>query len=74
MNRLGHTATVAGYVIEGHVPAVLILRVLAERPEIAGLAAPGMPGGSPGMENARKVPYDVIVFDAAGRTSLYARR
>lgn len=69
-----HTATVGGYVIEGHVPADLILRVLAERPKIAGLAAPGMPGGSPGMENARKVPYNVIAFDAAGETSLYARR
>lgn len=69
-----HTATVGGYVIEGHVPADLILRVLAEQPEIAGLAAPGMPGGSPGMETARKVPYNVIAFDAAGGTSLYARR
>lgn len=69
-----HTATVGGYVIEGHVPADLILRVLAEQPTMAGLAAPGMPGGSPGMENARKVPYNVIAFDATGGTSLYAKR
>ena len=69
-----HTATVGGYAIEGHVPADLILRILKERPAIAGLAVPGMPGGSPGMESAPRVPYDVIAWDAAQATSLYAKR
>ena len=69
-----HTATVGGYAIEGHVPADLILRILEERPAIAGLAVPGMPGGSPGMESAPRVPYDVIAWDAAQATSLYAKR
>lgn len=69
-----HTATVGGYAIEGHVPADLILRLLSERPAVAGLAVPGMPGGSPGMESAPKVPYDVIAFDANGQTSRFASR
>lgn len=69
-----HTATVGGYALEGHVPADLILRLLNERPAIAGLAVPGMPGGSPGMESAPKVPYDVIAFDAHGQTSRFASR
>ena len=69
-----HTATVGGYAIEGHVPADLILRLLNERPTVAGLAVPGMPGGSPGMESAPKVPYDVIAFDANGQTSRFASR
>jgi hypothetical protein len=69
-----HTATVGGYAIEGHVPADLILRILEERPAITGLAVPGMPGGSPGMESAPKVPYDVIAWDATQATSLYAKR
>jgi hypothetical protein len=56
------------------VPADLILRILEERPAIAGLAVPGMPGGSPGMESAPRVPYDVIAWDAAQATSLYAKR
>ena len=60
-----HTATVDGYVIEGHVPASDIRRLLAERPKIAGLAVPGMPMGSPGMEHpdaTRHEAYDVIAF------------
>ncbi len=69
-----HTATVGGYAIEGHVPADLILRLLEEQPAIAGLAVPGMPGGSPGMEAAPRTAYDVIAFDAAGGTSRYASR
>ena len=69
-----HTAKVGGYVVEGHVPAADILRMLKERPSIAGLAAPGMPTGSPGMEQGgRKDPYDVIAFTKDGRRSVYAR-
>lgn len=69
-----HTATVGGYAIEGHVPADLILRLLDDHPAIAGLAVPGMPGGSPGMEAAPRTAYDVIAFDAPGGTSRYASR
>jgi hypothetical protein len=69
-----HTAVVAGYVIEGHVPADAIERLLEERPAIVGLAVAGMPAGSPGMEAAQPhVSYDVIAFDAQGRTSVFAR-
>ena len=69
-----HTAVVNGYVIEGHVPADVILKMLKEHPAIAGLAVPGMPTGSPGMEGASKQPYDVYTFDRAGHTAVYARR
>ena len=69
-----HTAVVNGYVIEGHVPADLIARMLKERPAIAGLAVPGMPSGSPGMEGASKQPYEVLTFDRAGHSRVYARR
>ncbi len=70
--RSCHTAKVGGYVIEGHVPAADIARLLKEKPAIAGLAAPGMPMGSPGMEGPRKDPYDVIAYGADGRTSVFA--
>ena len=69
-----HTALVQGYIIEGHVPADLIQRLLKERPAVAGLAVPGMPVGSPGMEGPNPQPYDVISFDKQGGTSVYARR
>ena len=71
-----HTAFVEGYVIEGHVPADVIDRLLSERPQIAGLAVPGMPVGSPGMEVPGRpaVPYDVIAFDVSGRTRVFANR
>ena len=69
-----HTAWVDRYVIEGHVPADLITKLLAEHPAVAGLAVPGMPAGSPGMEGPRSVRYDVLAFDRTGITSLYARR
>jgi len=71
-----HTAVVEGYVIEGHVPADVIDRLLRERPAIAGLAVPGMPIGSPGMESPGHAPerYDVLAFDRSGRTTVYARR
>jgi hypothetical protein len=67
-----HTALVGGYVIEGHVPATDIRRLLKERPRIVGLAVPGMPTGSPGMEGLNGRPYDVVTFDAAGKTSVYS--
>ena len=68
-----HTAVVDGYAIEGHVPAADIKRLLKERPKIQGLAAPGMPSGSPGMEQGHKDPYDVLSFDKAGKVSVYAK-
>ncbi len=71
-----HTALVEGYAVEGHVAADLIDRLLRERPRVAGLAVPGMPIGSPGMESPGERPerYDVIAFDRSGRTSIFARR
>ncbi len=68
-----HTAVVDGYAIEGHVPAREIKRLLAERPIAAGLAVPGMPAGSPGMESDRTVRYNVLLVDRSGRHSVYAR-
>lgn len=68
-----HTATVAGYVVEGHVPAGDVKRLLAEKPKTLGLAVPDMPIGSPGMEGPNPVPYDVFRFDAAGNTEVFAR-
>lgn len=69
-----HTAEVTGYAIEGHVPARDIRRLLLERPEdVRGLAVPGMPLGSPGMEaGGRKQPYDVVAF-GDGERRVYAR-
>lgn len=73
--RTCHTAVVANYVIEGHVPADLIRKMLAEKPAAAGIAVPGMPAGSPGMEVAgQKDAYDVLLFDKAGKTTVYAKR
>ena len=69
-----HTAIVGDYAIEGHVPAEEIHRMLKEKPTIAGLAVPGMPTGSPGMEGAIKEKYDILTFDRAGKTSVYAQR
>lgn len=66
-----HTALVNGYVIEGHVPADDIKRLLQEKPDVEGLTAPGMPMGSPGMEGPRKDPYDVLTFQRGGKTSVY---
>lgn len=67
-----HTAKVNGYLIEGHVPAEDITRLLREKPQVAGLAVPGMPMGSPGMEGPRKDPYDVLTFQQDGETAVYA--
>jgi hypothetical protein len=71
-----HTALVEGYVIEGHVPADLIDRLLRVRPAVLGLVVPGMPLGSPGMESPGQKPerYQVLTFDRAGRTAVYASR
>jgi hypothetical protein len=69
-----HTAIVENYVIEGHVPADVILRLLKEKPAVAGLAVPGMPIGSPGMEGGKPEPYSVYTFDRAGKTNVYATR
>jgi hypothetical protein len=69
-----HTAIVDGYIIEGHVPVAEIERLLEERPDVAGLAVPGMPVGSPGMEiaGAGSQPFDVIVFDKSGGSEVFA--
>ena len=69
-----HTAIVDGYVVEGHVPADVIKRLLKERPAVKGIAVPGMPAGSPGMEVGYKQPYKVLTFDKDGRTEVYTRR
>lgn len=61
-----HTAKVQGYTIEGHVPAGAIDRLLEERPEVRGLAVPGMPAGSPGMPSDRPEPYQVFTFGDRG--------
>lgn len=69
-----HTATVGGYVVEGHVPATDMKRLLQEKPEVRGVSVPGMPVGSPGMERGNRVePYDVVTFTAAGDTSVFAQ-
>jgi hypothetical protein len=69
-----HTAIVDGYVIEGHVPAAEIERLLAERPDIVGIGVAGMPIGSPGMEvqGAAAQPFDVIAWDRNGQTQVFA--
>ena len=70
-----HTAVVDGYIVEGHVPADVIKQLLKERPNVVGIAVPGMPVGSPGMEQGdEKQPYDIIAFDKTGKTTVYAKR
>lgn len=69
-----HTAVVGGYAVEGHVPADLIHRLLRERPAVVGIAVPGMPAGSPGMEGLVRESYKVLTFDASGATRVYASR
>ena len=68
-----HTAMVDGYVIEGHVPARDIKRLLEQRPKVTGLTVPGMPMGSPGMEGHRVDKYDVLTFDKAKNTEVFSR-
>ena len=69
-----HTATVEGYVLEGHVPSFEVKRLLAMKPAAIGLAVPAMPVGSPGMEYGdRKDPYDVFLIDRKGHATVFAR-
>jgi len=72
--RSCHTAVTGDYVIEGHVPAADVQRLLKERPSVVGIGVPGMPIGSPGMEVAgvKPQPYDVLAFDKAGQTTVFA--
>jgi hypothetical protein len=71
-----HTALVGDYVLEGHVPADVIKKLLAERPQIRGLAVPGMPDGVPGMPDAgpNREPYEILAIQPDGGTELYATR
>jgi hypothetical protein len=73
--RLGscHTAKVGGYLVEGHVPAADIKRMLKEKPKAIGIAVPGMPPGSPGMESSRPKPYDTLLVQPDGSTRVFAR-
>ena len=75
-NQSCHTAIVGGYVVEGHVPADVVRRMLTEKPDIVGIAVPGMPIGSPGMEVEGRPAerYQVIAFDKAGNNTVYAQR
>ena len=68
-----HTSLVGGYVIEGHVPADVVKRLLAERPKVAGLAVPGMPASAPGMDIPGQ-PYTIVGFDRTGQLTVYERR
>jgi len=68
-----HVAFIGGYAIEGHVPASAIKRLLKEKPDAAGVAVAGMPAGSPGMESAGKVPYEVLLVLKDGSTRVYSR-
>jgi hypothetical protein len=71
--RSCHTAVVNGYVIEGHVPAADVKRLLTTRPtDVVGLAVPGMPVGSPGMEGSNPQAYQVLAFDKGGRSRIFA--
>ncbi|MEX0772238.1 MAG: DUF411 domain-containing protein [Balneolales bacterium] len=68
-----HTATIDGYVVEGHVPAEDIRRLVSEQPDAIGISVPKMPMGSPGMEGPREDPYNVILFGDAGNHTIYAQ-
>lgn len=71
--RSCHTGSIGGYAVEGHVPAADIKRLLAEQPQAKGLAVPGMPVGSPGMENGSYVErYSVLLFNADGTSKVYS--
>jgi hypothetical protein len=70
-----HTSLVGGYVIEGHVPADAVQRLLREKPKVTGIAVPGMPIGSPGMEQAGpRDSYEIIAFDRDGKRTVFDRR
>lgn len=68
-----HTSKVGGYVVEGHVPAADVKRLLTEKPRAVGLAAPGMPQGSPGMETNNPQPYDTLLVQADGSYKVFAK-
>jgi hypothetical protein len=69
-----HTGVVGGYVVEGHVPAKELKRLLVEQPSVAGITVPGMPIGSPGMERGnQKDPYNVLTFTKQGEANVFAR-
>lgn len=68
-----HTAEVGGYLVEGHVPAADIKRLLAQKPKAKGLVSPGMPQSAPGMDMPGKIPYDVLLVRTDGSTVVYAR-
>ena len=68
-----HTAEVGGYLVEGHVPAADVKRLLAEKPRAKGLVSPGMPQSAPGMDIAGKVPYEILLVAKDGTTATYAR-
>jgi hypothetical protein len=67
-----HTAIIDGYVVEGHVPAYVVRKLLKERPEITGITVPGMPVGSPGMEGPNPKPYQVLAVDHEGNRTVFA--
>ena len=67
-----HTSLVDGYVVEGHVPADDLKRLLSERPAITGISVPGMPVGAPGMEGPNPQPFDVVAFDEDGSFSRFS--
>ncbi len=67
-----HTALVGSYVVEGHVPAADVKRLLAEKPKIKGIGVPGMPIGSPGMEGPAPQKYNTLAFTETGKTSVFA--
>lgn len=69
-----HTAIVEGYVVEGHVPIDALRTLLHDRPKVAGIAVPGMPTGSPGMDGTPAQHYDVIAWDKTGKTSVFAKK
>jgi hypothetical protein len=70
-----HTAVIEGYVVEGHVPAADIRRLIEEKPDAVGIAVPGMPVGSPGMEIPGRTPerYEVLLLEEQGSVEVFAR-
>ena len=74
-DRLGscHTAKIGGYVVEGHVPAADIQRLLKEKPKALGLSVPSMPRGSPGMESSKPIPYQTLLVQSDGSTRVFAQ-
>ena len=67
-----HTSMVDGYLVEGHVPAREVARLISERPNVKGITVPGMPMGSPGMEGGRTDRYEVLTIDHEGNTAVFS--